>query len=978
VLQRQVNVLRLFTFGGLGLVSNDGSAAPRLRPPRLALLAALAAAGERGMSRERLMAFFWPDSDETHGRHSLRQALYALRQELDCDVVASNGATLTLDASHIETDIAEFREALAADELARAVGIARGPFLDGFYLPSAPEFERWVEEERTRLTSTLVGALTALASDAEADGDHEASTEWWHHLTKIDPLSGRFAAGYLEALSARGDRATALAFIRQHEVHVRRELDAEPDPEVRRIEAKLRAAAPLDSGARAASERTVEWHSAPTITNVPDAPPAAAPNVWERIRRFFSNRVMFVAGVAGLATLIIAAVTRGRTRPVDPGPSRVFAVGLIREDGLPDSARIGHVLTDMLATNLARVEGLAVLANSRLIELMGPGQDSSATAYIDAARRAGATDLVEGTVRRSSAREIALELRRVDLRTGVVQRAYRVNSADRYAAIDDMTRAIANHLSKASPSGSIADATTSSPVAYRFYEEGLRAYYQLDAKSARRLMRAALEEDSTFALAAYYEALLSVEDGRTPTGRRAAVANRIAIDLASRAPERDRLTITADLMMIDHDPRAVVVAESLATRYLDDPRAQLTLGKVRMMAGDFPGAATATERAVALDSAAEKKGSVGCRVCQDLYHLALIYQAWDSLAASERTMRRHRRLRPDAASGTGVLAILASRRGDSTEAYARFREALALGELDRAYKLHLDVALGEYDTVERDVRPLLASSSLTDWGRGAWLYLIALRNQGRLREAAQFHQTGNLPGMPPLTAQRPPPDVYNEGILALERGDPRVAAAAFRKYANSDFSEWAPGTQARQHTWLGTLEGMALGAAGDTAELRVLADSVEQSGRRSMYGRDVRAHHYLRGLLFAAQGRYEDAVREYRAAIWSPTLGFTRVNYELARCLMRLGRPAEAVTTLQSALSGEIDASNLYITRTELHELLAQAFDATKSRDSAAYHYRAVAQAWSRADPLFVPRRSAATEWLARHSSTPVRTSGDQ
>jgi tetratricopeptide (TPR) repeat protein len=272
----------------------------------------------------------------------------------------------------------------------------------------------------------------------------------------------------------------------------------------------------------------------------------------------------------------------------------------------------------------------------------------------------------------------------------------------------------------------------------------------------------------------------------------------------------------------------------------------------------------------------------------------------------------------------------------------------------------------------------LASSSLEDWGRGAWLYMIALRNQGRLREATQFHLTGNLPGVPPLTATRPSPDLYNEGILALERGEPRLAAAVFRRHMYSDFSQWAPGIQARQRAWMGTLQGMALAAAGDTADLRLLADTVEELGRRSVYGRDVRAHHYLRGLLFAAQGRYEDAAREYRAAIWSPALGFTRVNYELARCLMRLGRPAEAVVTLRSALTGEIDSSNLYITRTELHELIAQAFDATGSRDSAAYHYRAVAHAWSRADPMFVPRRSAATEWLARKSSAPMRTIGGQ
>ena len=970
-------MLRLFTFGGLGLVSNDGSAAPRLRPPRLALLAALAAAGERGLSRERLMAFFWPDSDETHGRHSLRQALYALRQELDCDVVASNGATLTLDATHIRTDLADYREALAADDLARAVGIARGPFLDGFYLPSAPEFERWVEEERTRLTSTLVGALTSLASDSEADGDYEASTEWWHHLTKIDPLSGRFAAGYLEALAARGDRATALAFIRHHESQVRRELDAEPDPEVRRIEAKLRAAAPMEN-ARAVLERPIEREGPPTITNVPNVAATAGPNVWERLRRLFTNRVMFVVGVAALATFIIAAVTRGRTYVAEPAAPPVFAVGLIREDGRPDSLPMGPVLTDMLATNLARVDGIAVLANSRLIELMGPGQDSSSTAYIEAARRAGATELFEGTVRRASPTEIALEVRRVDLRTGVVKRAYRVNAADRYAAIDGITRSIANQLAKTSPSGSIADATTSSPVAYRLYEEGLRAYYQTDDKTAQRLMRAALEEDSTFALASYYEALLAIDAARTPTGRHIAEAMRIALDLARRAPDRDRLTITADLMMLSHDPRALVVAESLVTRYPDDPRAQLTLGKVRMIVGDFPGAATATERAIALDSAAETKSTAMCRLCKDLEHLAAVYQVWDSLGASERTMRRYQRARPGVANAWVSLAILASRRGDSATAYANYRQALAAGVLDRAYKLHFDVALGEYDVVERDVRSLLASSSLVDWGNGAWLYMISLRNQGRLREATQFHRTGTLPGLPPLTASRPAPYVYNEGILDLERGEPRLAVAAFRKFRNSDFSPWPPGSQARQRTWIGTLEGMSLGAAGDTVALRAMADTVEESGARSVYGRDVRAHHYLRGLLLASQGRYEDAVGEYRAAMWSKPLGFTRVNYELARCLMRLGRPAEAVATLQSALSGEIDSSNLYITRTELHELLAQAFDATKSRDSAAYHYRAVAQAWSRADPMFVPRRSAATEWLARHSSSPVRTSGDQ
>ena len=120
----------------------------------------------------------------------------------------------------------------------------------------------------------------------------------------------------------------------------------------------------------------------------------------------------------------------------------------------------------------------------------------------------------------------------------------------------------------------------------------------------------------------------------------------------------------------------------------------------------------------------------------------------------------------------------------------------------------------------------------------------------------------------------------------------------------------------------------------------------------------------------AAEGRHEDAVAEYRLAISSPTLGFTRINYELGRSLMQVGRPREAIDAVQPALRGEIDASNLYVTRTDLHELLAQAFDAAGMRDSAAVHYRAVTRAWVRADPAFHPRRDAARDWLARNTAS--------
>jgi Flp pilus assembly protein TadD len=118
-------------------------------------------------------------------------------------------------------------------------------------------------------------------------------------------------------------------------------------------------------------------------------------------------------------------------------------------------------------------------------------------------------------------------------------------------------------------------------------------------------------------------------------------------------------------------------------------------------------------------------------------------------------------------------------------------------------------------------------------------------------------------------------------------------------------------------------------------------------------------------MLLVARGRDAEAVEELREAIHSPTNGFTRINYELGRALLRLDRPAEAVPVVRAALGGGIDGSNLYVTRTELHELLAQAFERLGQADSARVHYGAVVRNWSRADLAYQPRLELARTALA-------------
>ncbi len=283
-----MNSLRLF--GGFALLDASGRQVDRLSQRRgEAALALLAVAGELGCSRDRLIALLWPESNQSLARHSLRDVLYGLRRSVDPDVTLAIGDRVTLNASVISTDVGRFAVAREAGRLAEAIQQYHGPFLDGFHVDEAPEFERWSEDERARFARECAEMLETLAKEAERSADWVTAATWWQRAAEHDPHNSRLVVRLMRVLAASGDRANALLRAEAHRRRLWLELEIEPDAEFEAAVAQLRE----ENGAtgvgarrpalptRSAGPSPLESAGAPdaespsSLDPVPTAPPVA-------------------------------------------------------------------------------------------------------------------------------------------------------------------------------------------------------------------------------------------------------------------------------------------------------------------------------------------------------------------------------------------------------------------------------------------------------------------------------------------------------------------------------------------------------------------------------------------------------------------------------------------------------------------------------------------------------------------------------
>ena len=245
---------------GVPLLLTEAGEQIRFRTRKhFALLIRLAVEGGRKFTRDYLMDLFWPDVPALRARHSLAQALTVVKEKVGREHLVVQRTSIALVPGVVDADVRRLDSCEAE---------IRGPFLEGFEVPGAVQFEQWKDEWRAKLMPRIRDCLVKQMDAGRRTGDFATVERHAQVLLELDPLSEDGVRGFIEARAWVGDRTNALKAFGRFEARLAEELGAKPSADLVRIADLLRQGrrtAPPPTGAGQVSERCERRFEAETL-----------------------------------------------------------------------------------------------------------------------------------------------------------------------------------------------------------------------------------------------------------------------------------------------------------------------------------------------------------------------------------------------------------------------------------------------------------------------------------------------------------------------------------------------------------------------------------------------------------------------------------------------------------------------------------------------------------------------------------------
>lgn len=188
-----------------------------------ALMALLMLQENKQMSREKAIAYLWPDSNEEAAKYNLRYNFWLLKRLIGEDDKGENFLNIDKDYCGInpkynfKCDILELlsfesNKDYKLEKLLEIKNILCGDFFEGHYFNNCDDFNELILFERNNFENKKIKLLKKIAQAYEERKKYEESMNVLNEIFKLDPYSEETAVKALNTYCLNQDRSGAIKF----------------------------------------------------------------------------------------------------------------------------------------------------------------------------------------------------------------------------------------------------------------------------------------------------------------------------------------------------------------------------------------------------------------------------------------------------------------------------------------------------------------------------------------------------------------------------------------------------------------------------------------------------------------------------------------------------------------------------------------------------------------------------------------------
>ncbi len=613
-----------------------------------------------------------------------------------------------------------------------------------------------------------------------------------------------------------------------------------------------------------------------------------------------------------------------------------------------DKERLGEIVTNLLITGLSESQYLNVVSSQRLYDILKLlGKEGvkviDKTVASQVATKAGAKWMLLGSILQIEP-QVVLTSQLVEVESGRVLASQRITGEPGekiFSMVDRLTAEVKKGLSLPAQAQreqipKVADVTTHSPEAYRYYLEGVDNLYKVYNREARENFKKALELDSTFAMAYYRLANFATSEEE----QKKLIAK--ALKYSDKVTQKEKLYIKVMQAGIENNQTQMIKElENIIKHYPDEKEALFTLGSVYYLKQrNLEEAIRYLNKTIEIDPL--------YKVTYNL--LAYAYNELGDFEKSIWAINRYISLAPDEANPYDSRADLYAYNGKIDQAIESYKKALEkksdfYASLTKLGDMYLFKR--EYPRADSCYKSLSVSDDKDYRADGRSHLSLVPQYRGKFQEALKILDDG-------ITADRMEqveglPNITKHNLKAVIYYEKKNFDMALKEIEASQkiLNKISPDNPVKMRDWY----AFALAESGKIKEaegmLGSLKKDLEEKNKTGVdtYWRALGVVELIKGNSKTAAGYLEKGIREARSSHFEG-------SYFLAQAYLESGRLGEAVAELEKALSRyDENRAGFAIWSVKAHYLLGLAYEKSGWNNKAIEQYQEFLNIWKEADP---------------------------